>query len=115
MKPLLALVVVCLLSVACGSSTSGLPGAPGTFTATAVGTSVTMNWSAPQTGGAPVSYMIESGSATGLSDIAHIPIKDATTSFAADKVGPGTYFVRVHAVNAAGTGPASNEVVLVVR
>lgn len=117
MKPVFVLTALCLLSAACGSSSSssGLPGAPGNFTATAVETSVTMNWSAPPTGGAPTSYMIESGSATGLSDVAHIPIKDAATSFSADKVGPGTYFVRVHAVNAAGSGPASNEVVLVVH
>ena len=97
-----------------GGSSPNQPGAPVAFSATAVGTSVSMFWIAPQTGGAATSYLIESGSAPGLSDIASIPIGTATF-FAADRVGVGTYFVRLRAVNAFGAGPASNEVVLVVR
>ena len=96
-------------------SNSNQPGAPVAFTATAVGTAVTMTWRAPQTGGAPTSYLIESGSSSGLSDIASIPLGSTATLFFAQNVGRGTYFVRLRAVNAVGTGPVSNEVVLVVR
>jgi len=83
------------------------------LTTTAAVLKVTMSWEPPTTGGKPTGYLIESGSASGLSDIEK-GIPTATPSFSAEKVGPGTYYVRVRAVNAAGSGPPSNESVLVV-
>jgi len=107
--------VCCALSLpACGGGKSeSVPGAPTGLTTTAAALKVTMSWEPPTTGGKPTGYLIESGSATGLSDIEK-GIPTTTPSFSAEKVGPGTYYVRVRATNAAGSGPPSNESVLVV-
>lgn len=98
-----------------GGSGGPLPGAPTGLTTTAVGVFVTIAWRAPTTGGAPSSYIIESGSSSGLSDIENFSTGSTATSFSADKVGLGTYYVRVRASNGSGVGPASNESILVVR
>ena len=92
----------------------GTPGTPTGFTTSASGLFVTMTWRAPTTGGTPTGYQIESGSGPGLTNIANFPSGSATPGFSADKVGLGTYYVRVRATNAAGAGPVSNEAVLVV-
>src|SRR5439155_20641171 len=70
-------------------------------------------WTAPA-GNAASDYRIEAGSAPGLSDLANFATGNTATSFMATGVGAGTFFIRVRAVNAAGAGPASNEVPLVV-
>lgn len=98
-----------------GGSGAATPGAPTGLTTTAVGVFVTIAWRAPTTGGAPTSYIIESGSSSGLSDIENFSTGSTATSFSADKVGLGTYYVRVRAANGSGAGPASNESILVVR
>jgi hypothetical protein len=54
--------------------------------------------------------MVEVGSDPGLSDVAAIRVGNVT-SFTTD-VPPGTYFVRVRAVNALGAGLPSSEVVV---
>jgi subtilisin-like proprotein convertase family protein len=90
------------------------PGAPQNFHATANGTTVTMTWSAPATGGAPLFYVIEAGSAPGLANLVSFSTGNPSLSFVA-AAPPGTYFLRVRAGNAAGTSTASNDVVLVVN
>src|SRR6185436_11497804 len=90
-----------------------LPGAPTGLTASAVGSTVTIRWSAPASG-TPTSYVLEAGSATGLSNLANFNTGSASTSFSTSGVANGTYFVRVKAVNASGTSAASNEATLVV-
>jgi hypothetical protein len=85
------------------------PLAPGALTATPPGPAVTLSW---QPALLATSYLLEAGSAPGLSD------------FFAANVGPvmslsgappaGLYFARVRALNAFGVGPPSNEVVLLV-
>lgn len=92
----------------------GAPGAPTGFTTSASGVFVTMTWKAPTSGGTPTGYMIESGSASGLTNIANFSSGSSTPGFSADKVGLGAYYVRVRAINASGAGPASNESVLIV-
>src|SRR5262249_50099942 len=65
-------------------------------------------------GGAPTSYVIQAGSTTGSSDLANFDTGSTLTSLTATNVSPATYFVRVLARNAGGTGPPSNEVVVTV-
>jgi predicted phage tail protein len=90
------------------------PGAPGGLTATVgAGRSVTLTWTAPSSGGSPTGYVIQAGSASGLSNLAQLAIGN-TTTFTANGVPPGTYFVRVRGSNQAGQGLASNEVTVVV-
>jgi len=88
------------------------PGAPEDFAAVVNGSAVTFSWMAPVTGGAAGAYILEAGSGPGLSDIVRVPVNG--TALTAPNVPAGTYFVRVRAVNNAGTGEASAEVQVVV-
>jgi 5-hydroxyisourate hydrolase-like protein (transthyretin family) len=76
------------------------------------GSTVTLSWTAPAFG--PVtSYVVEAGSAPGLSNLAVVNVGNVLTqSFAG--VPPGTYFVRVRAVNAQGASVVSNERTIIV-
>lgn len=71
---------------------------------------VRLMWDEPQDASALRGYLVEAGSGPGRSDLARVP----TTSrrLVGGPVPPGTYFVRVRSVTAAGLGSASNEVVL---
>jgi len=91
-----------------------LPGAPGDFSVSASGTTATLAWAPPATGLPPFAYVIEAGSAPGLSDLAVILTGGAVTSHTVRGVPQGTYFLRVRAQNEAGTGPASDEASLVM-
>ncbi len=103
------------IQVATGSPGGpGAPGVPQGLAAGARGSSVTMNWTAPATGGSPSSYLIEAGSAPGLADLARITTGNPTTSFVATGVWNGQYFLRVRATNAWGTSAPSNEVPVAV-
>lgn len=109
---------------ACGASTASNdavlgvgsaampPGAPVDFTAAMSGASVTFSWAAPLAGGAVAGYVLEAGTGPGESDLVRVPV--AATSIVAPNVPPGTYYLRVRAVNVAGPGEASNEIELVV-
>jgi predicted phage tail protein len=89
------------------------PGAPVNLTRTVSGSTVTFNWTAPATG-SPTSYRLEAGSASGLSDIAVANTGSTATTISFSSVPPGTYFVRLRAVNALGASVVSNEVIVVV-
>ena len=90
----------------------GLPGAPTNLTAQVSGTTVTLAWSAPASGGAPTAYVIEAGTSPGTSNLGAFNVGSATTITA--MAGPGSYYVRVRALNAPGQGPASAEVAFTV-
>ena len=71
---------------------------------------ITLTWTAPTTGGAPTTYIVLRGTATGTeAQIATVP---APTLTYVDSTGTaGTkYFYTVEASNAFGTSAASNEV-----
>lgn len=93
---------------------AGAPGAPTGLTAqittTGSSSSVLFTWTAPSTGSPATSYIIEAGSGPGLTDQANFSTGSTSTSFTAILLGSGTFYVRVRAVNASGTSPASNEV-----
>ena len=90
------------------------PNAPTGLTASSSGSSITLAWTAPAGGGVPAGYLIEAGSAPGLSDLANIATGNTLTTFTASGVANGTYYVRVRATNAGGTSAPSNEAILQV-
>jgi predicted phage tail protein len=91
-----------------------LPGTPDNLIwSVADGGIVTLTWTAPASGVPPTAYVVEAGSATGLADLATISTGAPVTTFTA-AAPPGAYYVRVRAVNGAGAGPPSAEVVVIV-
>jgi hypothetical protein len=97
------------LVVGCTSA----PGAPAGLTiVTNGGGAVALAWQ-PSPGG-PTSYIIEAGTESGLADLLALDLGTSNTGLAASGVGAGRYFIRVRGLNRCGTGPASNEITLVV-
>jgi len=87
------------------------PGPPIGLQGQIASSSVTLAW---QRGAGNVGrYVLEAGSATGLSNLAAMSLAPSSTTFAAT-APPGTYFIRVRAANSCGVGPPSTEVSLVV-
>jgi hypothetical protein len=91
---------------------SSPPSAPTGLSSTVFGTFVTLNWTAPAIGCAATAYSVQAGSAPALSDLAVINTGNVTTLTAS--APPGTYYVRVLALNGFGGSIASNEVVITV-
>lgn len=92
-------------------STSAPPDAPGPLSASVAGNVVTLSWGAAS--GNATTYVIEAGTASGLSNVGALPTGVLDTTFTTPAPA-GTYFVRVRAANAFGQSAASNEVVVVV-
>ncbi len=86
------------------------PGAP-TLTAAVNGNLVSLSWTAPAVGTAPVAYTLLAGSTPGASNLATVSMGGATSL--QTPVPNGTYYVRVAATNACGTS-VSNEATVVV-
>lgn len=83
-----------------------LPGAPRQIQMTVIGSTVSLAWT-PGAAPAPLGYVLEAGSAPGLSDLGRFPVGLATQVAAG--VAPGSYALRVRAIGASGEGPASSE------
>jgi len=90
------------------------PGAPGNFTATSNGSTVTLAWTAPASGDPATSYVIEAGSGTGTANLANFSTGNTQTTYTTTGVPNGAYYVRVRASNATGVSAPSNQAVLVV-
>jgi hypothetical protein len=90
------------------------PGAPNFTVASATGRTVTLTWVAPSFG-SPTGYIIEAGSATGLSNLAVVNTRSTATTVSFSGVPPGTYYIRLRAVNALGASVVSNERTLTVQ
>ena len=90
------------------------PAMPGDLTRSVSGSTVTLSWLPPADGTA-TSYLVRAGSAPGLSNLAQVHTANAATSAVFAGVPPGIYYVRVHAVNAAGVGVPTNDVAVVVQ
>ncbi len=73
------------------------------------GTTAHLSWT-PPAGAAPTSYVVEAGTASGLTDSGAVNV-GAATSFAVN-LPSGAYFVRVRALNANGASAPSNEVLV---
>jgi hypothetical protein len=80
------------------------------LTAAVSGLFVTLSWDASSN--SPTQYVVEAGSAPGQTFFS-APLSGTTTTFSAS-AGPGTYYVRVVAVNQDGTSAPSNEVTVVL-
>ena len=96
-----------------GGGGTTTPGAPSNLTASASGSTATISWSAPSSGGAPTAYILEAGSSSGATNIVVSNVGNVT-SLMPTGVPNNTFFIRVRATNPAGTSGPSNEVVLVV-
>ena len=92
----------------------GPPDAPSGLSGGASGSTLSLSWIASTAGGAPSAYMIEAGSSSGLADLANFSTGNSATSFIANGVANGRYFIRVRAANLIGTSGPSNEVLVVV-
>jgi hypothetical protein len=96
--------------VAPNGSDGAPPFAPGELTGWMSGGRLTLVWFPPYDGAAPDGYVVDVGTATGGTNIVQMGVSaNALTYYG---VPPGFYFVRVRAVNAAGSSPPSSEVLL---
>ena len=95
--------------VVIGQNAPPLP--PLSLLATVQGTAVTLGWTENPLGPVITSYQIQAGTAPGLADIGALPLPPTARTFAVN-APPGTYFVRIVALNGAGASPPSNEAVI---
>lgn len=77
------------------------------------GSRVDLQWTLPGHSPAANRYVVEVGSATGLSNLGMLDLGPLPT-LSVPAVPSGTYVVRVRAANATGVGAASNDVVVTV-
>lgn len=91
---------------------SGAPQPVQALEAFVTGPRLVMTWNSDEDLVPPTDYIVEAGSAPGLSDIARIPV--AQRHFTYEPVPPGVYFLRVRARNAAGLSRVFDEQMLVV-
>jgi hypothetical protein len=90
------------------------PGEPANLQFQVSGSTVILTWSPPATADAVDTYVLEAGTATGLSNIITFATGGRATTLTVTNVPNGTYLVRVRARNAEGTSGPSNEVTIVV-
>ncbi|MCC7180538.1 MAG: hypothetical protein IT177_19320 [Acidobacteria bacterium] len=96
---------------------AGLVGAPPPPTTPEIlvrGSRLTMTWNAPPLGARPSAYVIEGGSGPGGRNLANFSTGSTDTSFTANGLAAGTYFVRMRSANAFGVGAATLEQAVVV-
>lgn len=107
--------VIVTVGIAAGAPpTSVAPGPPNGLSVAVSGSSLAFAWNAATFGGATKSYSIDAGSSAGLSDLASFSTGSTARSYAVSGVPAGTYYVRVRAVNDAGSSASSNEVFVFV-
>ncbi len=107
-----------------GGACTAAPGAATSLRATISGSTVRLDWSPPVSTASfssltrinePTTYIVQAGSAPGLSNLANSNLQSPIPSMIAAGVGPGTYYVRVLGRNSCGTGLSSNEIVVRVN
>src|SRR6185503_5515776 len=90
------------------------PGAPLNLNSTVQGGTVTLTWGAPGGADPATSYFLEAGASSRAANLAAFSTGTSATSYVAQGVAPGTYYVRVRGENAGGRSETSNEVVVTV-
>jgi len=88
------------------------PGPPQNLTHVVNGTTVTLTWSAPASGSAPTSYLVEASVVPGGPLVATLPL--LTTTLTVPNVPSGVYYVRVRALSGGVAGAPSNEITVAV-
>ena len=96
------------------SAAVATPNAPQTFEAVVTNQNVFLSWQPPTSGPVPSQYQLEAGSSPGASNLAVLPVSGSQLTLIVGGVPPGTYYVRLRSLNAAGASPPSNEIVVVV-
>ncbi len=84
---------------------TGPPPAPTGLTFSRTGRLVSLTWSVPS---GLTGLQLEVGSGPGITDVAIFPL-DPTSAGVAANVPPGTYYVRLRAINSCGSSLAANE------
>jgi hypothetical protein len=87
---------------------TALPASPRSLDGSVAHGLAKLMWIAPSAG-RPVSYIVEAGSSSGLTDIGIFETNNPDT-FASGFLPPRLYFLRVRAKNSAGSGAPSNEI-----
>ena len=100
--------------VVCWQNCAVPPGQVTNLTFQVGGSDVLLAWNAPTSGGAVTGYVLEGGTAPGLSDLGQFPTGSMIPFVIVSGVPPGTYYVRVRAANGGTLGSPSNEIVIVV-
>lgn len=90
------------------------PQAPTIFTGSVLLNRVTLQWTPATAGGPAQSYIVEAGSAPGLSNLATLIVSGTSTSTVVGSVPAGTYYVRVRARNIIATSGPSPEALISV-
>jgi large repetitive protein len=88
----------------------GTPQAPTTLMQVNATGIVDLRWTASAGGYAATAYLIEAGTAPGLSDLARLNVGNVTRF--TTTAPPGVYYIRVRAINDRGMSLPSNEVVV---
>jgi hypothetical protein len=86
---------------------------PTSLTADVSARGVTFSW-APPDGGRVSHYRLEAGTSPGLWNVGTLPISAGATNLTLAAPGAGTFYLRLRAVYADGTDPASNEIQVVL-
>jgi hypothetical protein len=90
------------------------PNPPGGLYGGVTGSLLGLTWYESSGACAPITYVIEAGSAPGASNLANFATNSTEATFRANDVPAGAYFVRVRARNNAGTSLPSPEIVLII-
>lgn len=97
-----------------GFAVAPRPAAPTAVTATVSSAAALLTWTPGVSNAQTTRYVIDVGSAPGLSNIFSGLDIGLQTSFSASGVPPGTYYVRVRAANYTGLSAASDEIIVTV-
>lgn len=89
-----------------------LPGTPTGLAASVSGSTVTITWNAPTSGGAATGYQLIAGTAPGASDVGMAPV--TSPGLVVSAVPNGVYYVRVVATNAAGASAPTPDATVAV-
>ena len=96
-------------------SLSPPPSAPTNLAATVLGSTATVTWTAPASGGPVGSYALVAGLAPGFAvPLGTLPLPAGSTTTVIPGIPAGTYYLPVLAQNAGGSSAASNEVAITV-